>query len=232
MRYWRLTLALLLAGCSNLAQNSAGVVGLELVLPDCFGLEPQQSIRLSARAIDQAGDSVNAAIYWWSPDSLHVLSVDSVSGTIQGIGLGTAQVRARTSSIYSEFLSFTVTPRPDTLFSAPFEKRVVAGSAATAAGVIAHLTTSRRDTAVVGRPVEFSVVFPSFATASARTVELAGHVLHKSICSTTANATLQLLRIVGTATPDSVLVEVTAVRADSTPVPGSPDTVTVVFHSP
>lgn len=232
MKHWRLPLALLLAGCSSLAQNSDGVVGLELVLPTCFGLEPQQSLRLGARAINQAGDSVPAAIYWWSPDSLHVLTVDSVSGTIQGDSLGSAQVRARTGSIYSEFLTFTVNPRPDTLFSAGFEKRMLLDPSTTSTSLIAHLTTSHLDTTVVSFPVQFSIVFPTFATTADRSVELPGHVLQQTVCTSTVNATVQLLRITGTPTPDSVMVLVTSVRGDSTTVPGSPDTITVVFHTP
>ena len=113
MRWWPVVGLMVAAGCSNLTEVG-GVVGLLIRTPEHPAVEVGQTITLKAAALDAKGDTVpGAPIIWVTPDTTVILTP---SGQLTGrTGGQTARVQAQLDSLVSDFVTFTVNPRPDTL---------------------------------------------------------------------------------------------------------------------
>jgi hypothetical protein len=67
---WRGLLALALTvGCSDLDEGEAGVVALQIQVPESTSLEVGEQVQLSAVALDADGEVVEAPVTWRSPAS-------------------------------------------------------------------------------------------------------------------------------------------------------------------
>lgn len=107
-----LGMALLLAACSDFADQGGGVIAIEVVGPAQRSLTVGDSLTLGARALDRNGDSVAAALVWRSADS--VVTVDSASGVVVGRHPGLGRVQAFLGTLPSPLIQIQVTAAPAT----------------------------------------------------------------------------------------------------------------------
>lgn len=99
---------LLCAACSNIPSEGDGIVALELRTPLAITLKAGESVTLKARALNSAGDSVAADIFWTTADTS--ISVDE-QGTVTALqGTGSGRVQAATGTLRSELVSITLQP--------------------------------------------------------------------------------------------------------------------------
>ena len=229
-------LAALLGGCSSLSPNDAGVSSLEVRPPLCGGIEVGSTIDLLARTFDEAGDSVEAPVWWRTPD-VTVLEVDSAAGRATGLLVSdTARVQAvvgTTDPLISDLVPLVVTPRADTLARSSSAQVAVEPNVISSEGLLVTLTHKAPFAPVKAFSVDYRVVEPVFTAFDERTVEFPGARLALTACSGAAGtASTTLRRRANTTQPDSAIVEVTAQHADGTPVPGSGWRFTVVFKKP
>lgn len=209
-----------LAGCSNLTEEG-GVAGLEIRVPRPATVEVGQTIQLSARALDRQGDSVAAAVTWLTPDTTVTLTPD---GHLTGRTSGSARVQAEVGTLVSDFVTFTVNPRPDTLALAGDSILTVASGVGISAPLFASIRSFAPAEPLSGEVITYTVTAPVFPDATQRTVELPGGVLSLAAI-TGADGTpatpVTLKRVTGQSSPDSAIVTVSAVTAAGATVPGS-----------
>jgi len=209
-----------LAGCSNLTEEG-GVAGLEIRVPRPATVEVGQTIQLGARALDRQGDSVAAAVTWLTPDTTVTLTPD---GHLTGRTSGSARVQAEVGTLVSDFVTFTVNPRPDTLALAGDSILTVASGVGISAPLFASIRSFAPAEPLSGEVITYTVTAPVFPDATQRTVELPGGVLSLAAI-TGADGTpatpVTLKRVTGQSSPDSAIVTVSAVTAAGATVPGS-----------
>jgi len=222
VRWWPLTAALTgVLGCSNLTEEG-GIAGLEIRVPRPAVVEVGQTIQLTGRALDRQGDSVAAAITWLTPDTTVALTPD---GRLTGrTGGTTARVQAQVGTIVSDFVTFTVNPRPDTLVLTGDSVLAVAAGVTSSAPLLASLQSFAPPGPLAGDVITYTIAAPVFADPTQRTVELPGGVL--GLAATTgadgAPATpVTVSRVAGQPSPDSAIVTVAAATATGAAVPGS-----------
>ena len=102
-----------LVACASLPDTGDGIVALEIRLADTAkNLVIGDSLTLHARALNQAGDSVEALVRWRTPDTL-LVSLDSVSGVVVALASsGAARIQAHTGTLYSNPVLITLHPVP------------------------------------------------------------------------------------------------------------------------
>lgn len=109
-----------LAACSSLPDIGGGVVQLQVFTPDTVGgvgctsstsctLPHGDSLILRARALNLQGDSVAAAIFWVTPDTL-LIALDSTRGVVstKGDTAATARVQAGVGTLRSTIIFITI----------------------------------------------------------------------------------------------------------------------------
>jgi len=220
-----LSLTAVLLACSNLTESN-GVISLEVLAPVAPSVEVGDTLHLTARALDRDGNEVaSAAVIWRTPDT--TLAVDSLTGIVTGLaGPASGRVQAQVGNLASNFVSITITPRPDTLIVVLDTLRIPTGDVTSPALETQLLTFANADTAAVsGGAIIYEIVEPTFATLADRTVELPGGVLLDTV-TTGSNGmpspAVTMGRVAGVGQPDSAIVEVRAFRTRGTvPVPGS-----------
>jgi len=225
MRRWVVLMAGgVLVGCSNLTDAGSSVVALEITVPNITALEVGDTTRLSAMALNRDGKEVTAPVAWLAPDA--TLSVD-VEGLVSGLEPGNGRVQARTGSLVSSFVTFTIVARPDTLVLVGDDMpRVGTGQSATPPLVARLDTYDGVDTLPVqGGSIIYEVVEPVFPTPADRTVEFTGGSLIDTVttgAAGTPTVSVVLNRVASTVSPDSAIVEIRAFRLRGTvPVPGT-----------
>lgn len=222
MRCWYVAAVLAaVPGCSNLTEES-GVAGLEVRVPRPAVVEVGQTIQLSARALDRQGDSVGAAITWLTPDTTVALTP---TGLLTGrTGGTTARVQAQVDSIVSDFVTFTVNPRPDTLKIVGDSVFVVAPGVTASAPLVASLQSFSPAIALPNDVITYTVASPVFADPAQRTVQLPGGLLTLGAITGFDGSPVSpvtVSRVTGTTSPDSAIVTVSAQTAGGAVVPGS-----------
>jgi hypothetical protein len=211
------------AGCSNLTETGGGVVGLEIRTPRNPVVEVGQTIMLRAAALDAKGDSVpSAPIIWVTPDTTVILTP---SGQLTGrTGGQTARVQAQLDTLVSDFVTFTVNPRPDTVVITGDSVLTVASDTTVSGPLLASLRSLNPAEPLADRVITYTVTAPVFADPSQRTVELPGGVLTLG-ATTGADGTpvtpVVVSRVAGRTAPDSSIVTVAAATATGAVVPGS-----------
>jgi len=225
-----LAACLALGGCSGLTEEG-GVASLEVQLPDPLEVEVGQTIALEGRALDASGAPVDVPITWLTPDTTIIVSAD---GEVTGrTGGSTGRVQAQAGALASDFFSFTVRPRPDTLVLSPDSVLTVAADASTSAPLVATLRSFAPDQPLADATIVYTVTSPAFADPAARTVELPGGVL--TLAATTggdgAPATpVTVARVAGRTAPAVAVVTISAVTATGAPVAGSGQRFQVQFQ--
>jgi len=221
---WRMAAGALTmaAGCSNLTDTN-GVVGLEVRTPRNPVVEVGQTIVLRAAALDAKGDTVaGAPVIWVTPDTTVILTP---SGQLTGrTGGQTARVQAQLDSLASDFVTFTVNPRPDTVVITGDSVLTVPSGTTASGPLLASLRSLNPAEPLAERVITYTVTAPAFADPSQRTVELPGGVLTLG-ATTGADGTpvtpVVVSRVAGRTAPDSSIVTVAAATATGAVVPGS-----------
>lgn len=228
----------LLGGCSSLQPNDAGVANLEVRPPLCDGIEVGTTVNLAARTLDPKGNSVDAPVWWRTPD-VTVIKVDSATGKTTGLLVSdTARVQALVGSkdpIVSDFVSLVVTPRADTLAQSGAARVTVDTNRTGSEPLLVTVSKKNPATPIKSFPLAYRVIAPGFTSPDERTVEFPGGKLSLIACSSasgTPSVATQLNRRANTTQPDSAVVEVTARHPDGSAVPGSGARFTILFKKP
>ncbi len=218
-RRWLAGLAVLV-GCSDLGSGADGVVALQVSLPSPATVEAGDTVQLRARALNLAGDSVEATIVWLSPDS--TLMVDSSGRVTTSLSSGTGRVQARVGTLLSNLLTLTIQRTSDSVSLTPPLDLMVFQEDSASAPLIATLLSLAPDTAgVSGATLVYEVVD---SAAWRGIVRFAGNTLSLRATTTTTGSPaipVTLRRVPGATFPATVQVLVRAARPSGAVVPGS-----------
>ena len=217
-------------GCSGLSEEG-GVAGLEIIVPRPASLEAGETITLTARALDASGNQVDAPIVWRTPDTtLSVTPEGQVTGRTGG---STGRVQAQAGGLASDFVVFTIRPRPDTLLLSADSVLTIAPDAPASAPLVATLRSFTPDQPVEGGTIVYTVTSPVFADPVSRTVALNGGVLTLAAATGTDGtpaSPVLLSRVAGQTAPGEAVVTVSATTAAGTTVAGSGQRFRVQFQ--
>ena len=226
-------LVLPLMSCSNLNELSGGVVALEVQLPVPPYIEPNDTVQIRARALNAAGDSVDAEIIWLTPDTS--LVIDSLTGLVSTTQTsGSGKVQARVGSLRSNISgtngTLSIRPASDTLRLTGSDTITVVAADTISAALPAAVESNNPAGGVANTTILYSVVDTASALGN---VHFAGDGL--SLRATTGgsgapNVPVTLRRTAGGTAPASVLVEVSATRPSGAPVAGSGQRFIVLFQ--
>jgi uncharacterized protein YjdB len=234
-----------LTACKQLTGSFSNVVAIAYTGPTAPTVEVGDTIRLTAHALDAAGDSVPDAAVTWAVlelDTVRVgFSLDSTTGLITGLYPGSGRVVAAVENLQTDPITVTVTARPDSIALAGSPVDTVGPGAVASSPLETVLwdltTTPGTSTPIAGKTVTYRLVDPAPGTAAAQGLGLApaggtvGADTTQAAVVTNGNgiASAELL-ILGSATPpDSAVVEAGAVTALGDTVPGSPVRFVVYF---
>ena len=223
----RVTLLTLVAACSNLTGDANGVVAIEIRAPAIPIIEVGDTARLSAQAIDGAGDTVAVTFRWRTPDTTLIV-VDSLAGLVTNqAASGSGRVQALYGDFTSDFVTYTIVPRADTLVVRPDTLTVLKDSAASPP--LVALDSSAAEGALSGRRLVYLVVSPVDSS-----VELSG--IGQVLAATsgfdgTPSPPVTLDRVPGRPSPAQAAVEVRSYRPSGLLVPGSGQQFTVKFEN-
>jgi hypothetical protein len=225
---WVVPVALVFAaGCSSLTDVD-GVVALEVTLPVPAVIEVNESLQLSARALNKDGDSVAATIVWATADT--TLTVDASSGLLTGVAPGTGRVQASHSTLTSGVLTFSVIAPADTIIIAGDSVFTVAQGVVASSPLVVRVESYAPAGPVAGRPVIYTLTSPDPATTSPTVAFPNG--LSEDTATTAADGTVSAItlnRLAGLTAPDTAIVTVRATRTRGTVVPGSGQRFIVLF---
>lgn len=227
---WSLLPLTLLLGCSDLGSGDDGIVALEIRLPNPAVVQLDDTVQLSARALNLAGDSVAADIIWLTPDTGSV-AVDSSGRLTAKLATGTGRVQARTGSLRSNLETFTIQRRSDSVaLTLPADLTVFPEDSATVP-LVATLLSLTPDTAgITGSTLLYEVVD---SAALRGIVRFAGGVLSLRATTSTTGAPavgVTLRRVPGATFPATATVRVSATRPSGAVVPGSGQTFSITLQ--
>lgn len=215
------------AGCSNLAEVEGGVVSLEVTAPSPATVEVNESLQLSARALNRAGEEVAAPIVWSVADT--TLAVDPSAGIITGVAPGPGRVLASVGSLRSGVLTFSVLAPADTIVIPGDSILTVTADQTQSAPLIVRLDSFSPAGVLEGRPVIFAITSPDPAAATP-TVGLTDGLAEDTVATAAdGTASVVLSRLAGFTPPLTVVVTVRATRTRGAVVPGSGQNFTVSF---
>jgi hypothetical protein len=217
------------AGCSNLNEVEGGVVAIEVTLPSPSIIEVNESLQLSARALNKDGDSVAATIVWSAADP--TLTVDASTGLLTGVSPGSGRVQASVGSLTSGVLTFSVIAPADTIILTGDSVLTVAPDVAASAALAVELQSFSPAGPVEGRPVIYAITTPDPATTTPTVAFLNGFSEDTATTATDGTVTsVVLTRIPNITAPDTAIVTVRASRTRGSVVPGSGQRFIVLFQ--
>ncbi len=224
--------AALCVACSKLSGPKGAPVALELRLPVPPAVETDDTLQLRARAIDENGDSVAAAIYWRVADTTLIL-VDSTGLVTTTQTSGSGRVQAHVGSLYSGLSSgqLTIRPRSDTLALTPPDTVVVAAGDTASTSLVAAVLSNNPAGGVSGTTILFEVD-PADQGRIADTAHFAGGLSAVRVTTGATGAPLSpvTLRRQSAGWTDSIHVRVSAIRPSGVTVPGSGSLFTILFQ--
>jgi hypothetical protein len=229
IRWLALVAFVMAAGCSNLNEVEGGVVAIQVTEPTSQIIEVNESLQLSARALNKDGDSVAAAIVWSAADP--TLTVDPSTGLITGVSPGSGRVQASVGSLRSGVLTFNVIAPADTIILGPDSVLTVAPDSAASAALVVTLQSFSPPGPVEGRQVIYTVASTVPASTSPTVAFLNGLAEDTATTATDGTVTSVVLgRIAGVTAPDTAIVTVRASRTRGSVVPGSGQRFIVLFQ--
>ena len=100
-------LAVLLVACGKLPTTSEGVAFLQVQQPVITTLKVGDSLQLHAIALDKAGNPLDVAILWRTPDTTLSISAD---GLVKALAPDSGRVQAviGDDELVSDFIRFTI----------------------------------------------------------------------------------------------------------------------------
>jgi hypothetical protein len=198
------------------------VVAIEMILPDSGRVEVTDSYLPRARALNGAGDSVAAPVFWSSLDPKVIQVLDSTTGVSLADSVGTGRLQARVEEIRSSPQPVTVLARLDTMFANGPNVDTVAAPDSTSDSLVVQATATGGQAS--GRRVAYAATtYP----AGDSTVTF---VPKDTVFTSSVGVASVQIKFVAGALPDSVVVLATMRRPDGTPIPGSPVKFVVEFR--
>jgi hypothetical protein len=223
-------IAAAVVGCSNITDVGNGVVALEVRVPARLELEVGDTVQLSARALDRNGDSVAAEIAWASPDT--TVGVVASTGQVTGRTPGTGRVQATQGTLVSDFLSFPVLARADSL-ALPSGVTVLVAPGAPSSPPLAARLLGAPDASLAGHRLIYTIIDPPVADAAVRPIQFPNAAVADTVATApdgTPTVPVTLDRVPGVTAPPSVTVRITAFRPGGAAIPGSGQTIVVTFQ--
>jgi hypothetical protein len=223
-------LAVAALACSNITDVGNGIVALEVKVPARLEVEVGDTLQLSARALDRNGDSVAAEITWATPDT--TLGVVPATGRVAGLAPGSGRVQATQGTLVSEFLTFTVLGRADSVALPGAHSVIVAPGAASSPALEAQLIGAA-GVSLAGHRLVYTVVDPPLADAATPSVTFPNGSFADTVTTApdgTPTSPVTLNRVAGIAPPPSATVELRALRPSGTAIAGSGQTFGVIFQ--
>lgn len=219
-----------LSACSNLPSGEGGVVALELRLPSPAAVEQNDTLQLRARALNAAGDSVAAAIFWRTLDDTVLTLVDSIGVVTTARTSGTARVQARVGSLRSDLVTLSLRPRSDTLLLSVADTIIIPAADSLSGALGARVESLEPAGGVAGTSVLYEVIDSQAARGKLRFANglLAFRATTGSDGGPTTAVTLR--KVAAQVPPPVVEVRVSARRPSGTPVPGSGQAFTLLFQ--
>ena len=198
------------------------VVAIEVILPDSARVEVTDSYLPHARALNGAGDSVAAPVFWSSLDPAIIQVLDSTTGVSLADSVGTGRLQARVEQIRSSPQPVTVLARLDSMFASGPNVDTVAAPDSTSDSLVVQATATGGQAS--GRRVVYA------ATTYPAGVSTVTFLPNDTVSTSSVGvASVQVKFVTGTP-PDSVVVTATMRRLDGTTIPGSPVTFVVEFR--
>jgi hypothetical protein len=224
-----LTVLLALVGvsaCSDLSSSDDVPVAIEIRAPagppgSPPPVEIGDTLQLTARALNQAGDSVAATFEWRTPDTAF-LYVESTTGRITGKLPGTGRVQVLTGTLTSELVTFAVVPAAESLVIVGSDSARVLVTDTASAQLIAELDTLNPTGPLAGRQIIYQLI--TIFRQPGDTVSLAGGGFVRTVTTSALGQPIvpvYVRPIPSLARPDSVIVEITALRPSGVLIPGS-----------
>ena len=246
LRRWAPVVGLTLA-CGTVLGDLDRIVAIEIVGTTAPTVEEGDTLRLSARALDAAGDPVPEAVVVWElldADTGQLgFTLDSLTGLISASFPGSGRVRARVEELRSGPLTVTVTAAPDSI-AAVSAVRVTVAAAATESAPLTTMvydltTVPGQALALAGKAVHYELAVPPAGSAAAGGVLLAlpdgqpGSDPHRVVAVTGGDGLgSAVLQRADGAQPDSAIVEARTATATGIAVAGSPVRFVVFFEKP
>ena len=215
-------LALTTLFACKLNPDTSQVIALEVILPDSGRVEVTDSFFPRARALNGAGDSVAASIFWSSLDTAIIEVLDSTTGVSLGKKVGTGRLQAREEALRSNPQQVTVLAQLETLVAnGPDSVTVVAPDSLSDSLAV-------KATATGGEAINRRVVYA--ATTYPPGVSTVTFVPKDTVFTSAVGVASVQLKFVAGTLPDSVVVLATMRRLDDTQISGSPVKFVVEFQ--
>ena len=224
----------LAAGCSNLSGDSDTPIILEIRSPAGVAggpppVEIGDTIQLSARALNQEGDSVAATLTWRTPDTA-LIFLDPATGRLSGKKLGSGRVQVTSGNLTSDLITLAIVPAAESLMIVPPDSARVLVSDTASAPLIAELDTLNPTGPLSGRQIIYQLT--TIFGQPGDTASLGGGVMTRAVATSILGQPtipIYVRQITALTRPDSVLVEITALRPSGRLIPGSGQTFIVRF---
>ena len=221
-----LLLGLALGACSNLSGDSDTPVLLEIRVPVGIGagsppVEIGDTFQLSARALNQDGDSVAATFTWRTPDTA-LIFVEPATGRISGKKIGTARVQVTSGGLTSNLVNFSVVPAAESLQIIPPDSARVLTTDTASVPLVAELDTLNPTGPLAARQITYQLT--TIFGQPGDTASLSGGATIRAVATNALGqptSPVYVRAIPSLARPDSVLVVVTALRPSGAAIPGS-----------
>lgn len=221
------------------------MVGIQYTGPGAPSVEEQDTLTLTAVALDANGDVLpDVPVIWHilDPDTAsHPFTLDSLTGLVTGIFAGPGRVQGIADGLRTNTITVTVLAVPDSIAGvAPTTVTVDEQDAESPALVAAvyDVKPTGQTTALAGRPVRFAIVEPASGTpeASQVAIGLPGQPVGADSLTVTATSgasglALATARRVGGVQPDSAIVEAVALTSAGGIIPGTPARFVVRFSN-
>jgi hypothetical protein len=214
--------------CSGLDEGDTIAIELRVASPTDQNLDVGEQTQLAAQAYNANGDVVETPITWRAADA--TVTVGETTGLVTGVSPGQGRVQASTGSLSSDFVSFDVRARADTLIIVGDSVVIVPVEPGLTAPLVVRVESFNPAGPLGGRAVLYQITRP--VAGDAPVVVLSGDVQSATVATgDDGTATgIQLGRVPGTPPPDTAIVEVSATRGDGGAVPGSGQRFIVVFQ--
>jgi len=221
-------LATLGPSCTNLTSDVHAPVAVEFVTVASPFVDLGDTLPLTVRVLDRAGDSVPGAVVTLTVLDTAYLLLDSARLAVVGKALAaSARVVAASSGLRSDPLAIRVlSGHTDSLaLAGPPAFSVAAADSVSGSLTVAvydATTTPGSATALGDRPVLFTLVEPVFADASSATAVLGNNALSRAVTTASDGTASVTVKRRGSTQPDSVVVQASAARGNGAALRGSP----------
>ena len=192
-----------------------------MILPDSGRVEVTDSYLPHARALNGAGDSVAAPVFWSSLDTLFIRVLDSTTGMSLAESVGTGRLQARVEALRSNPQPVTVLARLESIAANGATRSTITAPDSLSDSLV--ITATATGGAAGGRRVVYAATTYPPGDSTVRFVP------NDSVFTSSVGVASVQIRFFAGVPPDSVVVTATMRRPDGTPIPGSPVTFVVEF---